>query len=269
MLRSALVLATSVLMFAAPAHAGPLGQGRFAGSLSVGSETSIEGDVHRGATAPVASLAALNPNLPAVSAELRIGSRSYDDIYEQATFFEVAGAYGLGSAREVFGALRSTSADEGSVQVGTAFVPALSAELPVFGTFDEYSAFGAEIGVRQYFSEGVFSPYVAGRLGILMVDEINATFSVPVPAGVGAEPNDINLVDVPFYGETTTWTVGADVGGSYDFNDAFSVFGEVGVRYQGELEGDDAAIGGLGLGSINDDGSRWSVPVSIGARFAF
>ena len=36
-----------------------------------------------------------------------------------------------------------------------------------------------------------------------------------------------------------------------------------------DLSGDDSAIGGLGLGSINDTGKRVSVPVSIAARFDF
>ena len=40
-------------------------------------------------------------------------------------------------------------------------------------------------------------------------------------------------------------------------------------RYVADLEGDDSAIGGLGLGSINDTGKRVSVPISIAARFDF
>ena len=44
---------------------------------------------------------------------------------------------------------------------------------------------------------------------------------------------------------------------------------QAGVRYVADLEGDDSAIGGLGLGSINDTGKRVSVPISIAARFDF
>jgi hypothetical protein len=252
-----------------PAFAGPVEQGRFAGSIGGGIEVPLNGDVHGGATAPVASLAALNPNLPAASAELRIGARSFEDIYDNATSLEIEGAYGLGGNREFFGVVRRAEADKGSVQVGTAFVPALSATLPVFGTFGDFKSTSIEAGVRQYFGAGAFKPYVAGRAGVTMVDEIRASFSVPVPTGVGAEPNDINLVNVPFYDDTTTWTAGIDVGVSYDVTERFSISAETGLRYQGDLDGNDSAIGPLGLGSINEEGSRFVAPVTIKARYAF
>jgi hypothetical protein len=264
-----LVLATVLSLSPVAAFAQPLEAGQFAGGASIGLEIPVEGDVHGGATAPVASLAALNPNLPAVPAELRIGSRSFDDIYGEALAVEIEGAYGIGGQREVFGIVRYSKADEGTVQVGTAFVPALGASVPVSGTFSDYESTSLEAGVRQFFGDSSFKPYVAGRLGVARVEEVRATFRVAVPAGVGAEPNDIVLTDVPFYGDSTTWTAGFDVGVSYAFNDRFSVSAETGVRYQGELDGDDGAIGPLGLGSINDDGSRFSAPVTIRSRLVF
>jgi hypothetical protein len=269
MIRSTALVASSLLLFSVPAQAGPLDAGQFAGSVRVGQEYSTEGDLHGGATVPVASLAALNPNLPAANAELRIGSRSYDDVYGEMLAVELEGAYGLGEGRELFFALRNTTADESEIQVGTAFVPALNAELPVFGEFGEYSALSIEAGARQYFGDGAFTPYIGARGGIIMVDEINATFTVPVPAGVGSEPNDIVLSNVPFYGETTTWTIGLDAGFSYNVSETFSLGAATGLRYQAELDGDDSAIGGLGLSSINEDSGRWSVPVTVNARLAF
>ncbi|MDX2234353.1 MAG: hypothetical protein NW200_07630 [Hyphomonadaceae bacterium] len=271
MSRAFVMMAAAAVMglTTAPAMAAPLEQGRFAGSVSVGAEFPVDGDVHGGAIAPVASLAALNPNLPAAAAELRIGSRSFDDIYGEAAVVELEGAYGVGGDREVFGALRYVKADEGTVQVGTAFVPALSAELPVFGTFGDFESTSLEAGVRQYFGAGALRPYVAGRAGVAFVEEIRASFRVPVPAGVGAEPNDIALTNVPFYGDTTTVTAGFDVGVSYDVSDRLSLIAETGLRYQGDLDGDDAAIGGLGLGSINEEGSRIAAPVTVKLRYAF
>lgn len=49
----------------------------------------------------------------------------------------------------------------------------------------------------------------------------------------------------------------------------FSITAQAGVRYVDDLEGDDSAISGLGLGSINNTGKRVSVPISIAARFDF
>ena len=42
-----------------------------------------------------------------------------------------------------------------------------------------------------------------------------------------------------------------------------------GVRYVDKLSGDDADIGGLGLGGINNDAKRISLPMSVAARWDF
>jgi hypothetical protein len=266
----AAALAAVLTLVAGPVWSAPLAQGQFAGSLEAGAEFPVDGDLHGGATAQVASLAALNPNLPAANAELRIQSRSYDDIYGEAATIALEGAYGLGSNREVFAAVRRTEADESQVQVGTAFVPALSAELPVFGRFGAYEATSLEVGLRQYFGgESAIKPYIAGRAGVTFVDEIRASFSVPVPNGVGSEPNDIAINNVAFYDETTSFIVGVDVGVSFDVTDRFSLSAETGLRYQGELDGNDSAIGGLGLASINDDGARVFAPLVIRGSLKF
>ena len=262
----ALVAATCAVT---PAFAAPLKPGQFAGSVNVGTEIPLDGDVHGGATAPVSSLAALNPNLPATSAQLRIESRSYEDIYGDATTYGIEGRYGLEGDREVFAEVRRTEADGGSIQVGTAFVPALSATLPVNGTFDDYKSTNIEAGVRQYFGSGKVKPYVAARAGVAFVDEIRASFAVPVPTGVGTEPNDIRINNVAFYDDTTTYSLGVDVGASWEVSERLSISAEAGIRYRGDLDGNDAAIGGLGLASINDDSAAITVPVTVKLSYKF
>jgi hypothetical protein len=256
----------------APAFAGPLEQGQFSGAISAGVELPVDGDVHLGASAPVASLAALNPNLPAAAATLDIGARSFDDIYGELTIIAVEGAYGLGNGREVFGALKSAEADAGGVQVGTATVPALGgAVLPVQGRFGAFEQLGVEVGLRQYFggADSAIKPYVAGRVGVARVEEIRASFTVPVPNGVGTEPNDIVLSNVAFFDDSTVWTIGADIGVSFDVSERFSLSAEAGIRYNSDLDGNDSAIGGLGLARINDTGERWSAPILIRGALKF
>lgn len=51
--------------------------------------------------------------------------------------------------------------------------------------------------------------------------------------------------------------------------ETFSFTAQAGVRYVDKLSGDDADIGGLGLGSINNDAKRISVPMSVAARWDF
>jgi hypothetical protein len=235
------------------------------GRWTVSPEISVEfpsgGDVHGGVDAPVADLGGLNPALAGVSATLEVESRSFDDIYGDAVSFGLEAAYGVNDSAEFFGALRYVTADEGRVQVGGAAVPALNTTLPVFGTFSDYEAWALEAGYRQYFGSSALRPYVAGRAGVVFTDAISATFEVPDAA--------ITIANAPFYDDSTSFTAGLDVGLSYALSDRVSVQAETGIRYVSELEGDDSAIGGLGLGSINGVGDRTYVPVTLRARFVF
>lgn len=251
------IVATSVVG-AAHAQTAP---GRWTVSLEAGAEFPAGGDVHGGATAAVPDLGPLNPDLAGVDAELRIQPRSFDDIYGDGMNLGAEFAYGMSENAEVFGSARYMQADEGRVQVGGAFVPALDTTLPVYGTFGKYKAYALEAGYRRYFGSGMVKPYVAGRLGAVFTDKIDATFEIP-DAG-------IKIADAPFYDSSTSFTAGVDVGLSYALNDRVSLQAETGVRYIWRLNDDDSAIGGLGLASINGGGDRTYVPVTLRAKFAF
>ncbi len=261
-MRNAILAAlAAIAVITAPASAQPLEPGQFAGSVSAGADFAVGGDVHGGATAQVADLGPLNPSLAGVSAELRIVARDFDEIYGEAATYAVEGAYGLNGGREIFAAISRVEADQGRVQVGGAFVPALNQTLPVFGTFGEYNATRIEAGVRQYYGEAALRPYIAGRVGVTVTDEIRATFEIPAAA--------IAIGNAAFYDDSTVLALGADVGVSYAVNERFSIGAEVGLRYSAGLEDNDSSIGGLGLASINDEGDRFSVPVTVRARIAF
>jgi opacity protein-like surface antigen len=262
----------AVATFAAPALAQSMAlpeAGRFSGSVTAGIEVPVGGDVHGGGTSGILALGALNPALTGVNAELRVQSRSFDDIYGETTTYGVEGAYGVSDRSEIFGALRMSQADEARVQVGNAVVTSSSVAavpagttLPAFGQFGEYNVLSLEAGYRQYFDLGSsFTPYVAGRVGVARIDEIKATFTVPA-AG-------ITLANVPFYDETTTFVTGIDLGVVYAPNDRFSVGVETGLRYTAGPDDNDTGIGPLGLGSINNEGERLSVPVMVRASFKF
>ena len=122
-------------LLATSAHAAGPEAGRFSMSLIGGIDVPLSGDVHDGAVAAVPDLGPLNPALTGIDAELRIGDRGHDRIYDVAGTVGVEFAYAFDDRSELFGQVRRTEADDGTVRVGGAFVPALSAELPVFGTF--------------------------------------------------------------------------------------------------------------------------------------
>ena len=229
-------------------------------TLIGGGDVSVSGDVHKGAIAPIADLGPLNPALAGVSAELRIGARSYDRIYGKATNFGIEMAWPMASG-EVFGQLLSTRTSAGSTEVGGAFVPALNTTLPVYGRFEGYKAMSLEGGYRHFFGTGKVRPYVAGRIGTTKVDGINATFTIPDAA--------ITLTDVPFFDGGWQMSGGADLGLLWSMSEKASLGLEVGARYHGDISDDDSALSGLGLGSINDAGKRTAYPVNLRLQVRF
>ena len=261
-MRTSLLLVPFAALLATSAHAAGPEAGRFSLSLTGGVDVPVGGDVHDGAVAPVPDLGPLNPALAGVAAELRIGARDHDRIYGQATTIGLELGYGLSDSAEVFGSIRKTMTEEGYVQVGGAFVPALDAELPVYGTFGDYEALAAEVGYRHYFGTvGFARPFVGARIGATRTNGIRATFDIP-DAG-------ITIAGAPLHETGWSATGGLDLGVVMPVSDTFSVTLASGVRYVGDLKDDDSAIGGLGLASINDTGSRFSVPLTLSARWDF
>lgn len=256
------LLGAALLMAAGPAFAAGPEQGKFSMSVLGGVDFPVSGDVHSGAVAPVPDLGPLNPALAGVSAELRIRSRSHDQIYGNAMSWGLEVGYGLSDRSEVFLQARETSADDGRVRVGAAYVPALDTELDVFGRFSGYDAYTWEVGYRHFFRDGGrVRPFVAARLGATETDAIRATFEIPDAA--------ITIPNAPFYEKAWALSGGLEAGVQIPFTERFSMKLAAGVNYIDDLSDDDSAIAGLGLARINDTGSRVSVPLSITGRWDF
>jgi hypothetical protein len=257
-----LVPFAALIATSASAHAAGPEAGRWSFSVLGGLDMPLSGDVHGGTVANVPDLGPLNPALAGVDAQLRIGAREHDRIYDTANSIGLAFGYGLSDRGEIYGQVQQTRASAGKVQVGGAFVPALDTELPVFGAFDSYKALSAEIGYRHFFGQaGSARPFVGARIGGTQTDAIKATFTIP--------DGGITIANAPFYDKGWTVSGGVDLGVLIPVGDTFSVTLATGLRYSGDIKDDDSAIGGLGLGSINDTGSRLSVPLTASLRWDF
>ncbi|AXK71182.1 hypothetical protein DWG18_02030 [Lysobacter sp. TY2-98] len=258
----AMVIAALALVASPAVHAAGPEAGRWSFTLFGGVDTPVSGDVHTGATVDVPDLGPLNPALAGVAAQLRIGSRSHARVYDMATVGGLSVARAVSDRLEWFGDIRQTRASRGRLQVGDAFVPALNTALPVYGGFSAYKATSIEGGARWYFMEaGAARPYVAARLGATRTDDIKATFEIP-DAG-------ITIPDAPFYSSNWAVSAGVDLGVSVPVSARGSFVAETGIRYVDSLDGDDSAIGPLGLASINDTGRRVSVPLTVALRWDF
>jgi outer membrane protein W len=238
------LLAAAALAAIVPAAASAEGiAGRWSVSIQGGTDVEVNGDVHDGGSGTVLTL------------PTSVEARSFGDVYDPGFRAQASIGYGIGPRSEVF--LRGSYYQMGSqtLQVGTVAGLVLNAD------FADYTEWGTELGYRYYFNaDRAFKPYVAGVAGLRFVSELPSTFSVPA-AGVV-------LSDVPFYDSSTVGVFGGDLGFSYDLSKSVSLGIEAGLRYQtglSDLEG----LAGTGLETINDVGSRWSVPVLATVTFRF
>lgn len=258
----AAVAGVAAMAAASPAMAHT-SAGQFSLGIDGGMDFAIDGTMHGGENVSIADLGILNPALSGIPAQLQIGERSQQDVYDDGWGIGAELGYGLSNSSELFGSVRYLEAKGNKINVGQAVAGApVNASLPVFGDFSDYKALSLEVGFRQYLMpESGISPYLAGRVGATRVSEISSTFTVP-DAG-------ITLTDTPFSKSSWVLSAGADLGLSIKLSDGFFLQPEVGLHYTDGAGGDDSALGGLGLSSINDYGSRLSVPVRVRAKFAF
>jgi hypothetical protein len=253
-------LAIAIAFSATPALA-QTEPGKISISISGGTDFAIGGTMHDGANAPIADLGVLNPALAGVPATLQIERRSQSEVYDEPWAIGGEIGYGLSESGEVLLGVRYLQAKGNRINVGGAAAGApVNATLPVFGDFGDYKALSIELGYRQYFGSGEgMKPFFAARAGATRISGISADFTVP--------DADIALNNTPFSKSSWVLSGGADLGISIPIGTGASIEPEVGIRYVGGAKGIDTALGGLGLGAINDKGERWSVPVTVRLKF--
>lgn len=265
-MKNRLQAATLAAAFTIAATASPaLAQGQ-AGSFGIaiqgGGSFAVGGTMHDGASATVADLGALNPNLAGIPATLQIEQRSQNDVYDTAWTLGGELSYALTDSSEMLLGVNYTEANGNLIQVGGAAAGApVNATLPVFGDFGKYKSLAIEAGYRQYFgSGGGITPFITAKAGATRISAIAADFTVP--------DAQITLSNVPFSKSSWAFSGGLDLGVSIPLGERASLAPEVGIHYTGGAKGDDTALGGLGLGAINDKGERWSVPVRVRLKFS-
>jgi hypothetical protein len=253
-------LAGALALAATAAHAAPQ-QGQWSARVMGGMDFPFAGKLHDGTNAAVPNLGALNPDLDGVSGTLAIEPRGHNRIHRNGFGGALELGYGLSTSIEAFAGVRFQNAAARQIGVGNALVPALEASLPVTGRFGGLNAWSVEGGLRQYLATGGIQPYVAGRAGLTFTNSIRADFAVPDAA--------IALNDVPFYRNSVSATLGGDLGVAIPVSSGLDFNLETGVRWTSGLRGDDSALQGLGLQTINNVGSRWDVPVRAGFTVRF
>lgn len=191
-------------------------------------------------------------------------SISFSDAYKAGVRAELGGSYALAPNTKVSLLGHYEQADsDGAQDWGTIDGAALT------GALSDYKAFGAEIGLRQYFQprNGIIldsvRPYVEGRAGVSRVDDISIR---------GAQLGGTALANGPIALYDNSWVpTGAALIGVETPIARYTTIGlETGVRFQGGLESDNSVLApGTPLAGLNNNRGRVTVPVTLRGRFRF
>jgi opacity protein-like surface antigen len=213
--------------------------------LAIGWDNSVSGDFLTGGIGTLQG------------APVVLENTSWDEVYGTGVLFNVAVGYDLGTRNELRAGftMQSTGSDDAQT-IGTV------SGGPLFANFDNYKAWTIDVGYRRYFAERAerFRPYVGGGIGLGIVSEIQADLA---QTGAG-----LVLEDVDFYDGNGAVTFGGNAGLLYRLNDRFSLDARLGLRYvSGLADVEDAVFSGLD--DVNEDSSRWTVPLTVGAKIRF
>ena len=239
------VAAVAAFLIAAPAaQAQPsVLDYRWSFDVGLGWDNSLSGNINSGAIGNLdGQVAVVTPN-------------SYADVYGTGFHLRFGGGYLIDEISEVRATFtyQSLSADLTSMgEIG---------DSTLYGQYDKYKSFGLDVGFRRYFDSGrSWRPFIEGTFGLGFITEIDVVLSAP----------SANLTEraTDFYDRTAAFALGGNAGVVWQLSDHFGAFGQIGLRWMSGLsEIDDLA--GTGLETINDDSSRWTLPVVVGMRVRF
>jgi len=185
-----------------------------------------------------------------------ITNNSFEDVYGNGLHIRFGGGYMFRNdteARLTF-TFQSLDADF-IVPMGDIGVSNL------YGEYTGYQAWGIDLGLRRY---GDIRPRIRGygevTIGLAIIDETDVTLVAPGAnlAGVASD----------FYDQTSSFTLGANVGLLVQAGERIGLFGQIGLRYVGGMSDVDN-LSATGLDDINDKSARWTLPIIAGIRYRF
>ena len=237
-------------------------------TFSVGGviDSPINGVMHTGDDASVtAGALGIDPGVLAAATpvDLDIDERGFDDIYSSFGGFEANVNMRLDSGTTVFAGYRYLRGNADQQQVGNAIADPAGANLllPLLADFSEFKESTVQFGfLSSSVMDRGFELLWGARAGVGFVDGITGTFTVP---GV------TELVEVPFYEDSTILSFGVNLGFDWQISTNFKLRALSGVQYRTGLEDDDGVLPALGLDELNNGSGFASIPVYIGGVFRY
>jgi hypothetical protein len=216
---------------------------RWSFDVGLGWDNSLSGNINSGASGK------LNDQVVVVV------PNSYSDVYGTGFHLRFAGGYLIDEISEVRATFTYQSLSADLTPMGDFGVSNL------YGQYDKYKSCGLDVGFRRYFDVNPkVRPYLEGTFGLGFITEIDVVLSAPAA--------NLTETATDFYDRTAAFALGGNAGVLWQVSDRVGAFGQIGLRWMSGLaEIDDLA--GTGLETINDDSSRWTLPVVVGMRVRF
>jgi hypothetical protein len=216
---------------------------RWSFDVGMGWDNSLSGNINSGAMGKLnGQTVVITPN-------------SYSDVYGTGYHLRFGGGYLIDEVSEVRAVFTYQSLSADLTPMGDYGASNL------YGQYDKYKSFGLDVGFRRYFDmKPNVRPYLEGTFGLGFITEIDVMLSAPAANFTG------NATD--FYDRTAAFALAGNAGVLWQVSDHFGAYGQLGLRWMSGLaQIDDLA--GTGLETINDNSSRWTLPVMVGMRVRF
>jgi hypothetical protein len=232
----ALSVPTAAHAQAAPAHPWVV-------DFGIGWDKSISGNINSGAIGSINGQAVV------------ILKNTYEDVYGTGLHIRFGGGYMLNdlSMLKLTFTYQQLSAD--LTRMGDIGVSNL------YGQYSDYKTFGMDFGYRHYVPiHNTIRAYGEATLGVVFVSRINVVLAAP----------SINYITnaTDFYDATGSLALAGNAGVAFGLTPQLDAFAQFGIRYTSGLSQVDQLVG-TGLGTINDNSSRYSVPFTMGVMYRF
>lgn len=193
-----------------------------------------------------------------------IGSFDSNDLWDDGLRAELGGSYALNPNRKITGnVFYQQNEGNGVFDLGDLNGDALR------GSVSDIESYGAELGLRQYFTPKVYGsnirlrPYVEGKLGAANIQDV---------ALENVTRDGAALADIGLYEGGWVPTAAGLVGIETPIARRMTLGVETGVRWQGApaSDGRDIVVNtGNELAGINNGGDTWSIPLTVRGRYRF
>jgi opacity protein-like surface antigen len=216
---------------------------RWSFDVGLGWDNSLSGNINSGAIGTLDDqVTVILPN-------------SYEKVYGTGFHLRFGGGYLIDEVSEVRATFTYQSLNADLTTMGDYGVSNL------YGQYDPYRSFGLDVGFRRYFdSAPKVRPYIEGTFGLGFITEIDVVLAAP----------SANLTEraTDFYDRTAAFALAGNAGVLWQLSDQVGAYGQIGLRWMSGLSQIDD-LAGTGLEVINDDSSRWTLPVVVGMRVRF